>query len=437
MSRNRTFISSVGILAAALFLLAACVTEDGAFVPPALPQGWQQALQPGMKTDKNPSVLDRWWTFMGDPVLNDLVDLALKDDPDAVLVLSRVREARAAQRSMMADIPEAEGFYEPGFDASYEAGMLGVAEEAPEAGKGEVSDGDARLTLIAEIVRSYAGYCLIRQQAKIAGERIKSGKRVLDLIREQKLYGAATDQDVAQAEKRVNEIRAEIPVFLRRSDNARLRIGLLTGALPEAVFNLVMNSDSVLEADVTPVLAAPAAMLTHRPDIRAAQERFVARTGYERAVTADLFPAVSLSDFYGIQDGAFADPSAGWSVAPGAAVPKVDFSRAEDRVDAGQAQEEQAYQDFRLAVLEAVMDVEGALVEYMRGRDRVLMKREALDKARAALGQVKAQYSEGTIPFLAVLKTQKDVDAAEDDVLKASSGQAALLIGLYKSLGVY
>lgn len=422
-----------GALAAALFALSACVTEDGAFVPPAFPQSWQDAIPVSARTDgKEPSVLDGWWTFLGDPVLNDLVDMALKDNPDSILAVERVREARTAQRSMMETGSDDTDFYEPGFDASYEAGVLGKGEAVPE----ETHD-HARLSLIAEIVRSYAEYCLIRKQATVAEERTKSGKKVLDLVREQKLYGAATDQDVAQAEARLDDIRAGGADFLRRSDNARLRLVMLTGATPEAVFNLVMNSDSSLKTDVTPILAAPAAILMHRPDIQAAQADFIAKTAYERFVTEDLFPSVSLSDLYGIQDGAFFDSVSGWSVTPGAAVAKVDFTRMESRVDEAQAQEEQAYQDFKLAVLQAVMDVESALVDYTRGLGMISEKKAGLDVARETLDLAKAQYGDGKIPFSDVLTAQQVVDSAEADIIKDSSDQTVLLIGLYKSLGVY
>lgn len=464
MVKGKTFLSSTGAVITTIFLLSGCVTASGEFIPPAMPTDWQgqqrmQEVEQPFSVSSETLVLKEWWTFLGDPILNNLVDEALENSPTRAKALARIEEARGVRRSERGNlfptlsasgqvgredsgITKPDEFYDAGFDASFELDIFGRNRKKRAASDFELQAmeaayEDVSLSLIAEVARHYVEYRMYEKQAQIAAENLRSEKKVLELVREQKRHGIATEMDVERAENQMNVTRAQIPELLRQSDHARLILGVLTGALPEEIFKLVTGTASSLGTDITPVLASPALIMAQRPDIRAARALFSAKTKYAESVTADLFPTLTLNSFFGIQDGVFVSAANVWSVALGMAVTLVDFDRVEGRVDAAHAQEEQAYQDFKLSVLEAVMDVEGALVDYSRINEQRIALDGSLQNARKSLDHAKTLYQEGETSLLEVLDAQRSLNKAQADALTAEYGQTIALIGLYKSLGVY
>ena len=84
------------ILLVSILALAACTVGPNYTKPdlavPATYAGPQGAAPPGQTIDPA-----RWWEAFNDPKLTDLIDRALKDNPDMASAASRVRQARLGE----------------------------------------------------------------------------------------------------------------------------------------------------------------------------------------------------------------------------------------------------------------------------------------------------------------------------------------------------
>lgn len=445
-------------------LVSGCITSKQSFDTPELPTAWQgkssldKAAQ-GVTDEKKSGTLTAWWTFFGDPVLDRLIESSMALSPDRSVALAKVTEARAIARTTSSSLfPQISGtasasradtasvnpdnYYDAGFDASYELDLFDVNRNASDAADLNVeamqaSFENVTLTLVADVARNYTEFRFYQHQAAIASRNLDSEQKTLELVLQQNEAGEATRLDVERAENQVNTTRASIPDFKRQADIARLRLSVLSGLLPEYIAQILGENGTIPTADVMPVLASPADVLEMRPDVRAARINFAAATKTVASETANLFPKLTLSGFFGVQDSAFVSSANVWNVALGAAVNLLDFGRIEGQIDAAKAREEEAYHLLRKSVLAAVTDTEQAMVSYAHINQQRISLAASLQNAKKALELSQQLYKEGEISFLDVLDAQRSVNSADLAASSAEYAQVISLIALYKSLGVY
>ncbi len=450
-----------------LLFTASCLVLSGCFrggldvTEPDRPKFWT-AKDSGSLQMVEAKNLENWWKRFNDPVLNQIVDLTLAQSPDRLTAEARVLEARGLRKSAMSSLfPQigargnsgrqesgvdgpgsVDNFYEAGFDASFEIDIFGRKRKTYGAANArldaaEASYRDVTLTLIAETVRTYIDYRAAQNQYRIALKNLNSQEQTFKLIEDLNRMGSAPRLDVERAQNLVNTTRASLPEFQRQSENAKLRLSVLTGGLPESLVPVLQPDAEIPGADALPVLMAPAKVLSLRPDIRVADKNLLEATKLAEAATADFFPTFNLAGFYGIADGGLVTNANVWNVALGAAVALLDFGKIEGRIDAARAREIQAFQQYRKTVLTAVTEVETALNDYAYINERRISLEKALNNAQNAVSLSQTLYKEGEISFLDVLDAQRNANDAESAVVSARAAQAESLTRLYKSLGVY
>ncbi len=459
---KRAFLSTLiigqGLLLSACFTTAQDLSGDA----PTAPQAWsayQSDTVDVLDAQGGAESLKGWWKRFDDPTLDALIEMALAGNPDRKIAQARIAEARGIARTATGGLfPQvglsgqkgrsdsgsgaADNFYDAGFDASFELDLFGgnrAASRAADAGTqaAEANYDHASLSLIAEVGRSYIEYRSAEKQTRIALKNLEIQDRTLGLIRNQRTSGEATQLDTERAENLVNTTRSSIPEYQRQGDQARLRLAVLTGNMPDGVVALLETQADIPGADLRPVLMAPASVIAQRPDIRAAAAMLAASTDNVTAANAEIFPSVNVSGLYGIANSALINTASVWSIAIGAAVNLIDFGRIRGRIDTAEARQIQSFETYRKTILEAVSEVEGALADYARINESRQSLVKASGNAQRALNLSRQLFDEGEVSFLDVLDAQRTVNQAESDLISAESAQSQSLIRLYKALGVY
>ncbi|MGH8167470.1 MAG: efflux transporter outer membrane subunit, partial [Woeseiaceae bacterium] len=93
-----------GAAGAGLMLsLAGCAAAGPDYQRPefAVPEVWKEAQPVGI--DTRPTALARWWTEFDDPLLDTLVERAVRSNLDLRLAEARIRESRALRAVTAAD----------------------------------------------------------------------------------------------------------------------------------------------------------------------------------------------------------------------------------------------------------------------------------------------------------------------------------------------
>lgn len=447
------------MLALSSVLLSGCFAGGQDFPTVGFPNMWGGSDKSENLTLVMAPALKNWWTGFDDPTLNDLVGFALQDSPDRLIAEARILESRGVRRTARSSlfpqlglsgtagrqdnaVSAIDDLYEAGFDASYELDIFGKNRKNASAADSQIQALEAQyqdvsLTLIAEVARSYINFRAFQKQSAIAQKNLSIQEQTLELIRQLYEFGEAPQLDVERAENLVNTTKSSIPEFERLATNAKLQLTVLTGKMPDELAVVLDTPADIPQSSALPMLMAPTDVLTLRPDIRAASANLAARTSLAESVTAELFPSLSLSGFYGVTENVLTSSTTIWNVAIGAAVSILDFGRIEGRIDSARAREVQAYQAFRRTVLAAVADVETALADTAYINEQRISLQAAYNNAERAFTLSETLYKEGEISFLDLLDAQRTVNEADAALITSEAAQAESLVRLYKSLGVY
>lgn len=445
--------------------LSACASVGPDYERPAfeLP-----AAFPNSQREEGLKVENRWWTLYRDPVLDELVSLAQKNNADARLAAARVLEAEAlAREAGAAYLPEVTGGYSAtrtdvstrslppppatapltrsthtlSASTNFELDFWGRFARANEAARANLlslgySQDVVRLTLAGATAQAYFALRSLDAQVTVLDRSIRARRDALAIAQARLDAGFSSELDLHQAQGALSDVLVQKREAQRQRSLGERLLAQLAGKL-----DLRLPAGDLFALPLAPVPPAglPSALLERRPDIRAAEQSLVAANAQIGVARAALFPTLSLTGSLGAQSAEFATLLASgagiWSLGFGLALPIFDAGRREARVDQAQARREQALAGYQRSVETAFREVSDALVsvEQSGGSEEELRKR--LDAARNALELSSVRYESGYSPFLEVLDAQRTANDAELAFVRNRQARLAFSVELMKALG--
>jgi multidrug efflux system outer membrane protein len=459
-----------------LIILAAGCSVGPTYKQPelAVPANWNEAQQSDF--DTGPAPLTDWWTEFNDPLLNGLVERAVKSNLDIRLAEARIRESRALRAVTAADAwpgLEAAGSYRrsrssenafvsggggdaflggngagdlfrAGFDASWEVDIFGGVRRRVEAADANVGASveerrNALVTLLGDVARNYIEVRGFQRRLTVALSNLRAQQETLDLTKVRFEAGLSSDFEVAQAEGQVNTTAAQIPALESALKGSVHRLDVLLGQRPGALWLELSNEAPVPALPPQAHVGLPAELLRRRPDIRRAERVLASATAQIGAATADLYPRFSLMGAFGFQSVSASDlisaPSRFWSIGPAILWPVFDAGRIRANIGVRNAQQEQALILYEKTILTAFEDVENSLLNYAKEQTRYRSLVDAMTANRRAVQMANELYTRGLIDFLNVLETQRSLYASESELAQSETVMASNLVALYKALG--
>jgi multidrug efflux system outer membrane protein len=328
------------LIARLLLLIGGCTVGPNYQKPDlAVPSKWQEAQQTGI--DTRSAELTRWWTAFNDPLLNSMVERAVRSNLDLRLAEARIREARASRavtaagewpavdvsssykrirssENAFAVSPQGGGgpssfpggnldqnFYQAGFDASWEIDVFGGVRRSVEAADATIEANvenrrDVLVTLLGDVARNYIDLRGFQRRLLVARANLKSQQDTLDLTKVRFQAGLASDLDVAQQEGQLNTTAAQIPTLESSLKQAAYRLDVLLGSQPGGLWDQLSKARAIPSLPPEVLVGLPSELLRRRPDIRTAERQLAAATAQIGAATADLFPKFSLTGTAGL-----------------------------------------------------------------------------------------------------------------------------------------
>lgn len=158
------------------------------------------------------------------------------------------------------------------------------------------------------------------------------------------------------------------------------------------------------------------------PTSRRARRRTTTRRATARigVATSDLFPRFSLTGSFGLQSQELGDLPEGdsrlWNIGPSVPWPILDFGRIRSNIKVQDARAMQAAASYEGTVLDALSDVEVALVAVTRERRRNAHLQEAADQARNAVSGADELHKTGLLDYTDLLDAQRTLYDVEDEL---------------------
>ena len=471
---NKFRLATAGLI----FLTTSCSVGPNYQKPdlPA-PATWTEAQQKGV--DARAVELTRWWTAFNDPLLDSLVERAVRSNLDLRLAEARIREARASRvvtasaawptvgvsgsytRNRASEsafgapgqgavvVPSGganldQNLYQTGFDANWEIDVFGGVRRSVEAADATVEATvedrrDVLVTLLGEVARNYIDLRGFQRRLAVARANLKTQEDTLELTQVRFQAGLASDLDVAQQETQLNATAAQVPTLESALKQAAYGLDVLLGLQPGVLWNELAKETEIPGLPAEVLVGLPSDLLRRRPDIRRAERQLAAATALVGAATADLFPKFSLTGVAGLQSVSASDwftkGSRFWSIGPTISWPVFDAGRIRANIEIRNAQQEQALTQYEKSVLSAFGDVETALVSYANEQARYRSLANAVAASRRAVAMANELYVRGLNDFLNVLDTQRSLYLTESDLAQSQATMATNLVALYKALG--
>lgn len=430
--------------------------------------------QPASMPTTQPLLGGAWWKQLGDPMLDSLVDRAIRSNLDVKIAAARVREARAYRAIIGAeDTPQVDatasatrnqlsrnaapynafkspGFpwtfnnYQTGFDAAWEMDTFGGAKRDLEAATADVQASmemqrGVLLSITGEVSRNYVELRGAQQALIAVRENLRLQQETLDLTIERAQKGVSTDLDVARATAQVASTESFIPVLESQQWQAIYRLAVLLGCeLDPLAAELTPQRDVPAAPNDLP-LGVPADLLRRRPDIRRAERELAAATARVGSATADLYPRFALTGAFQLQSQesyrlARSD-SFGWNIGPSMSWPIFDGGRLRAAVQVRSAQQEQALLRYEQTTRQAIEEVRSSAVSFSKIHDQRLALERAVKANRDAAGMSRQLYDKGLSDFTAVLDAQRALAQTQELLVRSRANESTSLIALCKGLG--
>jgi NodT family efflux transporter outer membrane factor (OMF) lipoprotein len=404
----------------------------------------------------------RWWQHaFADPVLDQLIQQALQNNltlrSAGLRVLQSQQQLAIAignqypqqqQISAKAQREQENGTrsndYDVGFNLTWELDFWGRFQRQIESASANLDVSvanydEAMVSLVAQVAQSYLLLRTFQDRLAIARENIKLQEESLRIAQAKLNAGDTSELDVDQATSLLYSTRANLPaleVSLQQTKNA---LALLLGESPQDFNKLAANMGVIPTSTPAVALGMPQDLIRQRPDVRTAERQLAAQSAEIGFALAELYPSFSIGGSIGSNametDDLFSNEGEVWNIFGGFQWNVLNYGRLQSNVRLQDARFQQLLVDYQFTVLQAQVDVENAIVAYIKTHQQVKEYRLAETAAQLAVNVSTAQYQDGLVDFNTVI-TNLNALATQQDLLASTRGEVATsLVQVYRSLG--
>lgn len=475
--RRRAATCAIG----AWLLLAGCTMVGPEYQRPESPLGpeWYQAEVEGLAT--TPQSEAAWWTLVGDPELERLIDKAFETNNTLEIAGLRILQSRAelgiatglqypqsqvaagsatglsasrnAANTAAGDLDYLQ--YSVGASVTWEMDFWGRYRRGIEAAdalyRQALASYDGAVVLVAaQVAFSYITIRALEEQIRITRENIASQQRSFDIVNVSFQNGETSELDVLQARTLLLSTQATLPTLQAQLEQARHSLAVLIGQPPGTVRGMLSENVPIPAVPERLSVGLPAELLRQRPDVRAAEYQAMAANASVGLATADLYPSFTLSGSIGVvaadntdttRTGAsgigelFSSDSLTWSAGPAFVWPFLNYGRIRNNIRVQDAVLQQALTGYRETVLQAAREVEDAIVALDGARRQHVLLEETVRVAQRATDVAMLRFQEGFADYQRVLDAQTALFAQQGRLVASRGDMAAAFVALYLALG--
>ena len=418
-----------------------------------------------------------WWKTFKDPVLNNLIEVAYRNNLTQQIAGVRILQARAQLNATIGNLfPQQQNLSgalnytkvstpdrlasftgttndlaidQVLFSSSWEIDFWGkfrrnIQSEGATYLSTVASYDDALVTLIADVASSYVNIRTAEERIRVAQENAESQQESHRVAVVQFTSGETSQLDEQQAATLLAQTQAQVPRLQNTLNQAKTGLAVLLGETPDKVDRYLAGSSRIPVASTGVAAGIPRDLLRRRPDVREAGLNAASQSALIGVSRANMLPALSLSGTFGFSSNNERKNSLGdifmWqsSVAQGGASllwPVFNYGRLINQVRVQDAAFQQAVLNYQNMVLNAQQDVENGLSSFYTEKNALANLTTAANTARRASQLSLIQYKAGETDYTTVLSSEQAQLSAEDS-LASSQGNVALgLISIYRALG--
>ncbi len=409
-----------------------------------------------------------WWGQFDDPVLDNLIGSALRENLDLQIASARVDEFAGRYGFVRADLfpqvgasamagrqrfteetgntnPPGTNFtlgnYSATLGATWELDVWGRIRRATEAARAElVASEEGRRAVILSLVGSVAGsYVNLRdldRQLEISEETAKTREESLRIFKLRFEGGFSSEVEYVQVKSLYEEALAVIPAVEKAITQQENALSVLLGRNPGPI-----PRGKTIDQLALPSIPAglPSDLLSRRPDLLLAEQNLVAANARIGVAKAAYYPAISLTGFLGFAStdlsNLFTGAAKVWSYSVPVTMPIFTAGKIAGDVQAAEAIQRQALFGYRQAIQTAFREVDDSLVDQARTREQLAAQARQVEALQKYVELAQLRFDNGYTSYLEVLDAQRSLFSVQLSYTQNQGVLLQALINLYKAMG--
>jgi len=411
----------------------------------------------------------QWWTLFHSKPLNELIDQALKANPD-------LEAAQAALRVAWENVYAQQGAFFPSVEANFNptrqktAGTLSSATasgsyiyslytaQVAVAYVPDVFGGTRRqveslkaqadsqrfqleatyLTLTSNVVAAAVQEAALRGQIAATTRIIDIQKQSLELLQRQYELGQIASGDVAAQEAALAQVQAMLPPLEKQLAQQRDLLARLVGRFPGEKLAEEFELSSLQLPQDLPV-SLPSKLVEQRPDVRSAEEQLHSASADIGVSIANRLPNITLSANAGssaiVINQLFTSGTGFWALGANLTQPIFEGGTLLHRQRAAEAAYDEAAAQYRSVVLTAFQNVADTLHAIQSDADALKASVAAERAAAKSLAITRSQLELGDVSYLALLNAEQAYQQAMINLVQALANRYADTAALFQALG--
>lgn len=292
--------------------------------------------------------------------------------------------------------------------------------------------------LVADIAQGYFNLLTLDQQLSETKKTLAITTDFVKLTRLLYDAGEVTYLGVQQAESQRQNTAQLIPQIEQSIILQENSLQLLTSNLPGTVQRVVNLTD--IHFTDTLSTGLPVALLSRRPDVRAAEMLLMNANAKVGISQVNMYPALNLTAGAGFE----ALKTSNWFNIPGSLFgiagatliqPILQRRQLKTQFEVAKQQREQAVIAFRETVLTAATEVTNALVQIKKQKEQEFFIQERADTLTAAVQNAQLLFKNDMANYLEVLTAQQTALNAQLDLAAIHRQELYARVELYRALG--
>jgi multidrug efflux system outer membrane protein len=408
-----------------------------------------------------------WWEQFDDPVLNELIQIALQENKDVKVAAVRIEEfvgqymtTRAAlfpqigvgasggmQRftesgsAFPSSVKNPNDFYEIFLNGNWEIDIWGKIRRATEASRAEIlSSEEGRraviLTLVAAVASSYIDLRDADMEWEISKKTAEAYKESLRIFELRFKEGFSSSVELNMIKAEYEQALSRISFYQKTIPQLENALSILLGRNPGPI-----PRGKTLDGLALPIVPSglPSDLLEQRPDIRRAEQNLIAANARIGVAKSLYYPSISLTGIFGFSSTdlskLFRSSAQAWTWAVPVTAPIFTAGAIRGQVKATEAFQQELLIRYQQTIQIAFREVDDSLVDQKQTK----VELEALGRQVVALKEyarlAQLRFDNGYTSYLEVLDANRSLFDAE---LRYAQTNAILLrsfVNLYKAMG--
>ncbi|WP_048331386.1 efflux transporter outer membrane subunit [Bizionia psychrotolerans] len=290
--------------------------------------------------------------------------------------------------------------------------------------------------LIETIATTYYTLVALDAQLAIAEETTETRRKSVETIEALKEAGQVTQVAVDQNVAQYNNVRALQIDIQREIFKTENTLSILLGKQPQ---NYERNTLDAQNITTEMKLGVPYVLLRNRPDVIAAENDFMQAFEMTNVAKANFYPSLTLSASGGFQSLEFQNwfntNSLFANIVGGLTQPIFNQRKIRTQYEVSQAQQEQAFLNFKQTLLVAGQEVSNAMYAYQAEVDKFEFRENEVEALRRAESNSETLLDNGYANYLDLLTARQSVLTAELNSIDNKLEQLLAVVSFYKALG--